>query len=320
SAEEAEKRFKEIRKFAASTPLQLEDLVKAEILLKAVGAASEENLKQVAEVATVMGRSVEDVALAVGSLEAETLKRLGIELKKTGDKFEFNFRDKAGKALKVVANGAEEARESLTEVFGQKFGGGLEKSSATIAGKWSTFKDAVKEAFATIGARLLPTASRVLTQATDALNSLIGSGRLEAMGDAIARAADNLIDWLGDVNPTFDSVKEKLQEAGASIGKAIVDGALAAGKGVLSRLFGPLFQEVPGAAAARLENFKVPQVSQSVLDRFNASGAINLVPPDFGNAAIASANSARAQDRLGSSMNNPNFTYVVNGNDIGGLP
>jgi len=316
SAVLAEKRFKEIRKFAASTPLNLDDLVKAEILLTSVGAASQENLRQVAEVASVMGRSVEDVALAVASLEGETLKRFGIQLRKTGDEFRFQFRDKAGKALEVVAKGAEEAREALTDIFSTKFGGSLEKASQTILGKWTTFKDTVKEAFATIGQRLLPVASKVLTQATDALNSLIGSGKIGKFGDRLAKGAEELIAWLEKVTPTFDGVNDSLKvaatEAGKNFAKGIFDLLLSL-PGKLVRFTGDVIAE------------KFPVSSAAVQDaRFRnlpIAGPLPLPSPAAGIAAsqgsIVGKNHNRAEMRLGSSQNEPLFVQEVKPPEVG---
>jgi len=321
SAEFAEKRFKEIRKFAASTPLELEDLVKAEVLLKAVGAASQENLQQVAEVASVMGRSVEDVALAVGNLESETLKRFGIQLKKTGKDFEFNFRDKAGKALKVMAHGAEEAREALTDIFGQKFGGSLVKASNTIAGKWSTFKDSVKEAFATIGEQLLPTMSRVLTQAIAALTSLIGSGRLELFGKKIADGANNLIDWAASLVPIFSKIKNDFT---GSLAKAMGIAAEAAGRVIGGWIQQAVIDILPGVSGTAPLRLNTPTVSQSKLNslspieqaRFELNQA--TASPGFAPGSIAAQNAASAASRItGNSLNNPSFVKVVNQNETG---
>ncbi|MDH3563459.1 MAG: hypothetical protein OEN49_08720, partial [Gammaproteobacteria bacterium] len=264
------------------------------------------------------GRSVEDVALAVASLESETLKRFGIRLRTVGDQFTFQFRDKAGDALEVVAKGADAAREALTDIFGQKFGGSLVKASDTIAGKWSTFKDAVQESFATIGMRLLPAMSRVLTIATDALNSLIGSGRLEKLGDRLAKGAEDLIDWLLKIKPTFTGVGNALKSAAVEAGKLFAVGVLkAVGSlpGMLVRGVGDALKGIPVSS---------PEVQSALSGTFPISnGSLPTPVPSRGFPApppgsIAAQNAASAASRItGNSLNNPSFVKVVNQNETG---
>jgi len=316
SAEEAEKRFKEIKELGKLTPFDTEELIKAEILLRAVGKASDENLRQVGEAAFAMNRSIVDVAKSVGSLEAETLKPFGIFLKTVGDEFTFNFRDKGGEAFEVITEGADEAREALTDIFGQKFGGTLEKASASIAGKWEAFNESVQEAFGTIGERLLPTASRVLTQATEALNSLVGSGRLEEFGDRIARAAEGLVKWLLDVKPTFASVTSKLKDAAFFIGETIGD---VAGSAFLRRVKGEAEQLVintgfGGTSGMSPNLFKVPTAKGGPFTSLDpsAGGNITTGAPFLPPGSIAANNAASAASRVGSTLNNPQKVFVVN--------
>lgn len=179
SGKKAAVMFDELRRFAAGTPLQLEDLIKAKIILEGVGVSGKKAFKGVAETAAVMGKSIEEVALAVASLENETLKRLGIKLNQTGDTFKFAFRNKAGKEITAVAKSAEEAREMLTSIFSVKFGGGLEKASRTLNGLVSTFRDKMKDALALIGDQMLPTIKSGFETANAALSKLTGSGLLK---------------------------------------------------------------------------------------------------------------------------------------------
>jgi len=239
AGQNAEKVFKEIRKFAASTPLQLEDLIKAKILLESVGTSGMASLKGVAAAAATMGRSVEDVALAVTSLESESLKKLGIQLRTSGEEFTFNFRDKAGDAVTTVVNGVEEAREALTGIFGEKFGAGLKAASEDIAGQWSTFKDNVNDAFAVIGTQLLPVIEKGLNAASEAIKGLIADGTLERFGQKIA-----------DVFGSLERLPDKIRDAFNSLTPS----------GFVENV----------KADFRLGQFETPRVPQRKLDQFGA--------------------------------------------------
>ena len=186
SAKQAAKMFKELRKFAASTPLQLEDLVKAKIILEGVGVTGMKAFKGVAETSAAMGKSIEEVALAVASLENETLKRLGIQLRMTGDEFRFTFRDKAGNQIEKLITGIDEARIGLTEIFSTKFGGGLERASETLTGRLSTFVDKFKEIMAQIGDQMLPSIKRGFAAINTEMDRLAASGLLSSASGLFA--------------------------------------------------------------------------------------------------------------------------------------
>ena len=186
SAKKARDMFKELRDFAASTPLQLEDLVKAKIILEGVGVTGMKAFQGVAETSAAMGKSIEEVALAVASLENETLKRLGIQLRNTGDQFKFTFRDKAGMEIERTVDGINEARLALTDIFSTKFGGGLQTQSESLFGRLSTFTDKMKEVLAQIGEQLLPPLKTLLTGVNAELDKLAGSGLLSS-GEGIKK-------------------------------------------------------------------------------------------------------------------------------------
>lgn len=185
SAEEAEKVFKSIAKFAESTPFALEDLVRAQILLKAVGMDGEKALKSVADAAAVMGSDVESIAMAVASLESEPLKRLGIRLQTLGDQFTFTFKDRGGKDVKLFAKGAEEARKTLTKVFDKKFEGSVTKLSQSLFGLISTLKDVGTATLAAFGAKFEEPLKKLVEQLTKSLGNLANSPFLDKLAKRV---------------------------------------------------------------------------------------------------------------------------------------
>jgi len=139
SANKAEKAFAETFKLFEGTPLKLRPLIQARSLLEAIGITGNKAVKAVSVAAVAFGRDVTEVALAVNSLEGESLKRLGIRLRTTGDNFSFTFGDRAGRDITRTAVGLRKARFELLKIFNIKFGGFLEKASRTLAGRFSTF-------------------------------------------------------------------------------------------------------------------------------------------------------------------------------------
>ena len=139
-AEDFGKQWKVANDLFVRSPLELEPVIEATALLSAFGVKGEDNLKKVAAAAVAMNRPMGDIVRAIGSMETESFRRLGIEVRKVGDEFTLNFRDKAGKSMQSFASGIDAARKAAIEVLGIKFGGSLELAAKTLEGAKSTFR------------------------------------------------------------------------------------------------------------------------------------------------------------------------------------
>jgi hypothetical protein len=83
-ARQADAALAGIREFAASTPLETEEVVQAFVRLRAVGVpAAQEVTRALGGVALVFNRDLRDVASAFVSFETEPLRNLGVELRRT---------------------------------------------------------------------------------------------------------------------------------------------------------------------------------------------------------------------------------------------
>lgn len=157
-AARARQAWEETVELAIKSPLELEPLVRARVMLANFGLTGKEALASVANAAVMTQRQVEDVTSAIGSLETEPLRRMGITSRSrsvrtpTGEetRFKFGFRDreKVYREIKVV--GIEEARKAVLSIFDVKYSGGLDRMARTWVGVWSTFRDAGKQAFAQV--------------------------------------------------------------------------------------------------------------------------------------------------------------------------
>jgi len=184
-AEKAKKAFDESFDFSVATPFSPEDIVKTRIALESVGVTGGASVEKVATAAAAMGRNILDVASAVRSMETEPLRNLGIMLKKDGDKFLFEYKDKMGKARSISATGFAEGQQALLDIMGSRFEGGLQKMSQTFSGLWSTMVGNLKASLADFGEQYLPTVKKGVESVINALNGLRDSGKLKEWGQAV---------------------------------------------------------------------------------------------------------------------------------------
>lgn len=222
SAEKGKKVFEEIKKFAGQTPLQLADLVEARILLEGVGVTGQQALEDVAEGAAALGRNIQDVAMAVASMETEPLRRMGIQLRKAGELFTFTFRDRAGKEIRKTANGIDDARRALLAIMQVKFGGTLAKTAKTLMGQISTLKDNAAIALATVGKAFADIAAGGLKTLTDKIADLVQNGKLEAWAKGVAERFQNVIESAKSIIAVFAKGGGERQQLVQNLGKIIV--------------------------------------------------------------------------------------------------
>lgn len=170
SVEEAEKTVRDLQKFSASTPFQLKGLAKTTQQLLGFGFASDElmpKLRQIGDVASAIGKPVEEIGLifgqvsAAGKLTGERLLQfqeravpIGPAIAKTMGVAEQSVKQLVSEG-KVSFKIFEEAFQSLSDKGGFAFGGMI-KQSKTLEGKISTLKDNFGLLSAEIGKELLP--------------------------------------------------------------------------------------------------------------------------------------------------------------------
>lgn len=212
TAEQASRAFDQTKRKAGSTPFRLDDLVEGRIILEGLGVKGPRALDAVGDAAASMGRSVADTAALVAGLEAEPLRRLGIQLKSESGKFTFQFRDRMGELKKIAADGAEAARGTLLGIFQTKFGGATGRLAGTLKGMTSTLQDNIKEALAQFGEGASPAFKRILGTATLDLRELIDSGKLEEMGKKFGEFVEQAFLFVRDVIKEIPKVAKDLQE------------------------------------------------------------------------------------------------------------
>lgn len=174
--EAAGKLLAKLRTFAAATPLELPEITDAGRQLLAYGVAAgsiEDTLRRLGDIASLTGNRLGDIAYLFGTAKVQ------------GRLFAQDINQFTGRGIPViqalaktmgVAEGdvkrlveqgmvgfpqLEAAIRAMTDKGGQFFGGMAEQSK-TLAGQWSTLKDAVSDLATAFGTRLVPALKQVL--------------------------------------------------------------------------------------------------------------------------------------------------------------
>lgn len=151
STEKAAKSFEMLRKFTAKTTFQLDEVSNAFITLRNAGLnPTEEQMKNLGNIAAGMGKRLDDVARAVFNAttgEFEMLKQLGIKVKTESDSLKVSFRG----ITKTIEKDSASIVGFLEQVGRVDFAGAIEARSATLTGAISNMKDAIAEVAVAIG-------------------------------------------------------------------------------------------------------------------------------------------------------------------------
>lgn len=192
SAVNATNAFSEIRKFAATTPYELNQSVEAFLRLKNLGLdPSIEAMRSYGNTASAMGKDLMQMVEAVADAstgEFERLKEFGIKASKSANQVAFTFQGVTTK----VGNNASEIQKYLLDIGNTKFAGGMEMQMQTLGGQFSNLKDNLDAFYVAIGnagansalSQMLAQLSNVLVAATANIDSIIVA--LETAAIAIA--------------------------------------------------------------------------------------------------------------------------------------
>ena len=238
SQEAAVQKVEELRKFAASTPLSMDDLASATQTLLAFGVESENStaiLRQLGDIALgdadKMGRlaTAFGKATANGKVTGDTVQQMIdagfnplIQISRAaGETMEETQKRMSEGAISVAE--LEAAMEAVTSGTGQ-FAGGMEAASHTMQGMISTLKDnanaLVGEVFQPVSDELansvLPMAIESVSRISEAFQSGGLSGAMEAFGTVLSDGLNLIVEQL----PVM--VDAGMQLLGA-LGQGIVD-------------------------------------------------------------------------------------------------
>lgn len=197
SAAKAQAAMDWVRKFAASTPYELADVMDAFVKLKSYGIEPTNGaLEALGNMAAGMGK---DLGQAVEMLadaqtgEFERLKEFGIKASQAGGKVTLTY-FKAGKEVKKTGIALKDVGTAITTIANDKFGGMMARQSQTLAGIWSNLKDQVSGFMLLIGNGVAPQLKAKLNELLAWANKVAADGRLKKWADDIAGKMNELVE------------------------------------------------------------------------------------------------------------------------------
>lgn len=165
SAEKGTEAFKQLVKFSAGTPFQLDELVQANNTLMGFGVSAEDafkHLQSIGDIAAVSGGDLQGISVAFGQVAAAG-RLMGqdlLQLINNGVPIIDMLSDSMGVAKSEIKDMVSKGAVTfpvLIEAFqkatseGGKFAGGMAMLSGTLGGVFSTLKDNINIAFAEVG-------------------------------------------------------------------------------------------------------------------------------------------------------------------------
>ncbi|MCM2291095.1 tape measure protein [Allorhizobium sp. BGMRC 0089] len=183
--------------FAAKTPYELSEVTDSFVKMRAYGLDPTKGLlKSLGDTSAAMGKpltqAVEAMADAVTG-ENERLKEFGVTASKTGNKITYSYTNAAGKQMKasVKASDRMAIQTKLMAIFNEKYGGAMEKLSATWEGMMSNIADIWSQfQLAIMNAGLFDWMKGKLKLLLDTLNQMKDSGTFDAWAKQIS---DNIL-------------------------------------------------------------------------------------------------------------------------------
>lgn len=206
SSEEALKAYKEMLDFAARTPHMTQDVISAFVMLRSVGMdPTIESMRTMGDVAFLFNRNIQDVGSALISFEKEVLRRLGIEIDRTGEKVKIM----SGSMIVETENAATAIREGLLKVWEIRFSGAMKTAETTWKGAAALFKSAIWEMQKDLGIILMPGLKLVIQWMTNIIFRIRdwAATNREAAQDIVRNGIMKIIEALKWLSYAIEMVK-----------------------------------------------------------------------------------------------------------------
>ena len=198
SATKAKNIVQEIKEFGAVTPFKSSELIEVAKRMKAFGFETEKVVdmtKRVADIAGTAGADIDNVALAIGKVQAKNkfMQEENVILLEKGINVTKELENLTGKNAEGVAEAMRKG-EISADLFAQaiinltseggEFFKGASKQSDTLAGKFSTLVDRIETLAQLIGTELKPALKDALDFAIKGVNAIEKIfGRFMDIGD-----------------------------------------------------------------------------------------------------------------------------------------
>jgi phage-related protein len=238
-------------KFAASTPFEIPEIVDATAKLTTYGINAKNVLTDIGNMASVMGKPLDQAVEAVADAqtgELERLKEFGITKQMLMNKSQELY----GKELvnsKGQITDMQLLNKTLFAVMEERYKGGMDMASKSFKGLESNLEDAMGTMARTLGKPIFDkfkVGLQTLVPIVTSITSLISgntSGAMQTLVDAFGQntadkiygffmkvkdGANSVIDWFGKFKPSIDNLKgaflnllPDIQSAGNTLGNIL---------------------------------------------------------------------------------------------------
>ncbi|WP_052507989.1 tape measure protein [Sphingomonas hengshuiensis] len=234
SAAAAKRAMDWVKQFATVTPYELGDVMEAFVALKAYGIDPTDGaLRTLGDAASGMGKplmqAIEMMADAQTG-EFERLKEFGIRSKVQGNQVAFTYQRNGKEITRTAQKSGVAIQKALMGIFGERFGGMMDKQSRTFAGMWSNLSDALTNFQVSIAdAGFFDAVKGKLEAMLSRVNALAADGTLakwaQTISDRMTAIADKAVqfatgtDWAAVGNGLVGIANALLAIVGA-LGKA----------------------------------------------------------------------------------------------------
>ena len=207
--------FADLRKEAAKSPLTTAEFIESFTRLKALGVReAADTTKLLGQVAAVFGRDLRDITAAFVSLEARTLRRIGVNITRTGTKAIIE----SGNQLRVVEKTTASIQKAIKGIFKIRFGDAFDFIRNSITGQFRTLESLIVDIAAQIGDR---TIKAPLLKALQGVNDFLQANQ-RLIANFFGELVNNTEKTIELIVSSFDAGFEKLKNSSKGV-KGIED-------------------------------------------------------------------------------------------------
>ncbi|MGQ4834716.1 MAG: tape measure protein [Candidatus Asgardarchaeia archaeon] len=179
-----------ITEFTAKTPYELDHVTNAFTKLSAYGFDATKHLKIIGDTASAMGKSLAQAVEAFADAatgEFERLKEFGIKAKTEGDTVTLSWVENGQQMQKTMQKTQAIISKGLSEIWSNRFAGGMDKFASTWSGMWSNLKDQFTLFEKSVmDSGLFNYLKNVLKVVLDKINKLKAEGKLDEWAKKIS--------------------------------------------------------------------------------------------------------------------------------------
>ena len=197
--------FQSIREFARPLPVTTQSVVSAFIRLRSVGVdPTAKSIRALINAALGLGRPLENVVLGLQSLETESLRKLGINLNRRGERAVITF----GSIRREVEKDDTVIRKALLDLYEEAFGGAIGRALQNFQVAVDVLRSVYEDFTTSAGLKLLRESLTVIVKRSsdwlDVNRNIVESG-FSKFVEGLARNL-NRIGTPENIDRFFDSI------------------------------------------------------------------------------------------------------------------